>query len=263
MNPKIVITGASGFIGQALIKQLSKNGIDFLGFSRKETGGITTTEDSVLVHLAQSNDTSSKYSEEDIQLCHTLSRKPWSHIIYISSAAIYDDKKLIPHQPEELVYAKNDYTRQKLVCEKIFLNAGGTCLRFANLYGPGMGIKVVISDIMRQIPGKGPLILRDISTIRDFLWIDDATQSIISTSQRSPGGIFNVGSGNGIEVGKVAQLALDLYGENNRPVVAENSSTYTSCITLDITKTMVNLNWSPRVDITEGLLSLLNGKING
>ena len=266
MTCEIVVTGASGFVGRALVSQLLRNGFSVTGLSRRRTSGITFVENyteapvldgAILVHLAQSRDTSGGFSDEDIELCRILSTKPWRHIIYASSAVVYGDDRDYPRRPDEAILVSSDYARVKLACEKIISTAGGTCLRLTNLFGPGMGTNTVISDILRQIPGEGPLILRDAMPIRDFLWIEDAASCLISACQILPGEILNVGSGKGMAVGDIAQQALALAGESSRPVASVMSSGRQSCLRLDISKTRAVLNWAPAVDISTGLLSLL------
>lgn len=266
MNHPVVVTGASGFVGQALLSFLLREGVPVTGVTRRLQYGLTavadyadmpTLEGAVLVHLAQARDVSSSFDEGDIELCRALSRRPWRHIVYASSMIVYGDEKVYPRQPDELISATSYYTRGKLECEKIVTNVGGTCLRFSNLYGLGMGSNTVISDILRQIPGVGSLRLRDISPVRDFLWIEDAARCLALACRIMPGGILNVGSGTGMAVGDVARLALKLAGESFRPVVGGASSGRTSCLTLDIMKTRSALNWSPKVNIHAGLSALL------
>lgn len=269
MTTEIVIIGASGFIGKSLMMQLQKNNFSVKGFSRKNVKGLTTVasyadmpvfDGAILVHLAQNPNISDSFNNEDIDLCRMLLNRNWRHIIYASSAMVYGDLKDNFHNPEESVVAFNDYSRVKLTCEEMISKVGGTSLRFANLYGPGMNINTVLSDILRQIPGTGPLELLDISPIRDFLWIEDAIRCLISACKIMPGTILNVGSGVGISVGKLANLALALANQSSRPVVAKASYSRISCLMLDIVKTKSLLNWSPEIDISEGLLYLLNKK---
>jgi UDP-glucose 4-epimerase len=266
MTCEIVVTGASGFVGRALMSELLKNGFSVTGLSRRRMHGIATvanysdapvSDGAVLVHLAQGHDASGSFGDEDIELCRALSNRPWRHIVYVSSAVVYGDNKNYPRYPAELISANSDYARVKLACEEIVSDVGGTCLRFTNLYGSGMGANTVISDILRQIPGEGPLRLRDTSPIRDFLWIEDAARCLVSACRVRPSSILNVGSGSGMTVGDVARLALTLTGESLRPVVGAINSGKASCLTLDITKTRAVLNWSPKVDISAGLFSLL------
>ena len=271
MSHPVVVTGASGFVGQALLSCLQREGVPVTGVTRRLQHGLTavadyadipTPEGAVLVHLAQARDVSGSFDDGDIQLCRALSNRPWRHIVYASSMIVYGDEKDYPRQPDELISATSDYTRVKLECEKIVTNVGGTCLRFSNLYGLGMAMNTVISDILRQIPGRGSLVLRDISPVRDFLWIEDAANCLALASRIKPGGILNAGSGSGIAVGDVARLALKLAGESLRPVVGRVSSGRVSCLTLDIIKTQSALNWSPKVNIHAGLSALLGVKVN-
>lgn len=265
----VVIIGASGFVGQSLLSRLSQKGFAVTGVTRRQLPGLVTVasyadtpmpDNAVLVHLAQGRDASGSFNDGDIELCRTLANRPWRHIIYASSAIVYGDASNHPRRPEEMVTATSGYSRVKLACEEIVSHAGGTCLRFANLYGPGMGANTVISDILRQIPGHGPLKLLDILLVRDFLWIDDAARCLAAACQTMPGGIMNAGSGRGIAVGDVARLALTLAGEGSRPVIGMNSLGRVSHLTLDITKTRSVLNWSPEVDISVGISSLLRMK---
>lgn len=271
MSHPIFVTGASGFVGQALLSCLQREGIPVTGLTRRLQHGLTAVADyadvpipegAVLVHLAQARDASGSFDDGGIELCRTLSRRPWRHVVYASSMIVYGDEKDYPRRPDELISATSNYARVKLACEQIVTNVGGTCLRFSNLYGLGMGTNTVISDILRQIPGCGALGLRDILPVRDFLWIEDAARCLMLACQIMPGGILNAGSGSGITIGDVARLALKLAGESLRPVVGGVGSSRASYITLDINMTRSVLNWSPKIDMNAGLSVLLSRRLN-
>lgn len=270
---EVAITGASGFIGRALFEQLKKKGIPVTRLTRGKREGLTTissyddiglgfSTETVLIHLAQPRDASNPSDGKEVAICRSLATKPWRHMVYVSSSVVYDDKKEYPRKPDEIVAAVNEYAQVKLACESIITDAGGTCLRFSNIYGPEMAPNSVISDILGQIPGEGPLSVRDKTPIRDFLWIEDAVRCLISASVLKPGGIFNVGSGNANSIGKLAELALVIAGEKNRPVVSKIESQRQSTVVLDISKTTSILNWSPEMEIELGLSILLKMKTN-
>lgn len=266
INP-VVITGASGFVGQAILGILEREGVPVTGVTRRSQPGLAIVADyadtpapegAVLVHLAQRRHTSAPADDSEIALCRVLAAKPWRHIVYASSAVVYGDEAVYPRRPEEQVSAGSDYARAKLACEKIFSAAGGTSLRLANLYGPGMGKNTVIADILRQIPGTGPLRLRDLTPVRDFLWIEDAARCLAAACRVMPGGIFNAGSGSGMAIGKIARLALALAGEDTRPIIGEQTGNRASTLTLDISRTRSCLHWSPETDMESGIAALLS-----
>jgi UDP-glucose 4-epimerase len=164
--------------------------------------------------------------------------------------------------PDEVIYDANEYAQVKLACESIITNAGGTCLRFSNIYGQEMASNSVISDILSQIPGKGDLYVRDKLPVRDFLWIEDAVRCLISALVLRPGGIFNVGSGKVFSIGKIAELALLIAGEENRTVISKTDLQKKSTLVLDISKTSSILNWNPEMEIELGLSLLIKMKIS-
>lgn len=271
MSFEVVVTGASGFIGRALLTQLEKKNIQVTGLSRRNGKGLTTISsyadwpssgEAVLIHLAQPRDASNPSDGNEIALCQSLFAKPWRHIVYVSSSIVYGDSKNYLRKTDEEVAAVNEYAKVKLVCESIVTKAGGTCLRFANIYGPGMAQNSVIADILKQVPGKGPLMVKDKTPVRDFLWIEDAVRCLISASILMPSGILNVGSGTALSIGKLAELLLALAGEGNRPVISKTNTNRFSCLVLDISETRSKLNWSPEWDITGGLSYLFKKKMS-
>jgi len=266
MSGPVVVTGASGFAGQALLNELKRNGVSVIGVSRYRSPDLRyvpsyadtpAPEGAVLVHLAQERNPSAPSNERAIDLCKALAAKRWRHIVYASSAIVYGDEKAYPRRTDEPVSAAGEYARVKIACEEIFGAAGAISLRLANLYGPGMGTNTVIADIVRQIPGHGPLRLRDTAAVRDFLWIDDAARCLAAACAVRVGGVFNAGSGHGSAVGEVARMALGLAGEAARPVVAETTGARASHLVLDIESTRAALKWSPRTDLASGLAALL------
>ena len=271
MPYEVVVTGASGFIGGALVEQLKKISIPVTGLSRKKKNGLTFissyqeldfsfSTETVLIHLAQPRDASKPSDGNEIEVCKSLVTKPWLHLIYVSSSVVYGDTKDYPREPEEIVSSTNEYAQVKLACESIVVNAGGTCLRFSNIYGLNMASNSVISDILNQIPGDGPLFVRDKSPIRDFLWIEDAVRCLVSTIFLRPVGIFNVGSGKGYSIGELAELALSIAGEENRIVVSKTDLQKKSTLVLDISKTSYQLNWVPKIELEFGLAFLIKMK---
>jgi nucleoside-diphosphate-sugar epimerase len=164
-------------------------------------------------------------------------------VVYASSAAVYGDGVSRPRRTDEPVIPVNAYARAKAICEAEVLAAGGAVARLANLYGPGMAANNVISDILRQIPGTGPLTVRDGAPVRDYLWVDDAARGIADLAST--------------RAGEVARIALDLAGQSERQVVASAPTVTPSHLILDVSATVAMLGWRSKVSLEEGLKALL------
>jgi UDP-glucose 4-epimerase len=192
---------------------------------------------------------------------HTLEAllgKPFSWVIYSSSAVLYGDRSVTPHVETDPVYANDVYTRIKLASERMVLERGGGVARLSNLYGPGMARGTVFGTILGQLGQSGPLTVQTTSPVRDFLWIDDAVMALSRLAESRASGVFNVGSGVGASIAELASTALDESGETGRPVVATQTDAGPSILVLDISKTTAALGWRPQVSLREGLHRLIN-----
>ena len=271
---KIVVTGSSGFVGQAVVRELLTRDVDVLGVCRTKIDSdlpLVTISDysqtpvgDVLIHLAEDNDLTSvqkkgaAYQKQALNILSDLMRKGFGQIVYGSSALVYGDKEGFPHNPEESVLPENVYTQTKLVCEKLTKEFKGISARMTSLYGPGMNSNNVISDILKQIPGSNPIQVRDDSPVRDFLWVEDAASGIVEMALSSGSGIYNLGSGRGVSVGDLLQKILYLSGQSNRQVQVLQPSKATSNLTLDISLTTSTFGWLPKVELAEGLRYLID-----
>ena len=272
---KIVITGATGFIGSTLLNYLRDVGHDVIGVSRS----INSIQDNivriqnfkklpegdVLIHLAESNNrmlinsqSSADYRGEVFQVAQDVIQNNYSYYIYASSVAVYADRPdgICKISDENL--AEDNYAIAKRAVEKIFLNQkNSVVVRLANIYGPRMSPLNVVSAIISQIKeNKKAIELQSITPIRDFIWVDDVTHAINLLIEKRLDGKYNLGTGVGTSVSEMARTALEVVGKENVPVIAK-MKTDPSCVVLDIDKTMQDLNWKPEITVREGLKILL------
>lgn len=268
----IVVTGASGFIAGSLIHELLNQKCDVLGVARSSVRRLPalqvqsyceTPVGDGLVHLAEQRDRAavleagSDYEIDAINTVRVLIQKGYRKIVYASSATVYGDTASVAFKPTAAVRAMDPYTRVKLTCEDCVLKAGGIVARLSNVYGPGMAPNNVISKILGQIPGKKPVRIWDRAHVRDFLWIQDAALAVAALVRSDCCGIYNVGTGIGTSVGKLAELLLAQTGQGDRDIVSTHPSGEGSCNVLDIEKTSAHLNWTPKTSLEEGLRILL------
>lgn len=258
----IYITGASGFIGKNLIKGLKKKNINPYCVSRKKIkvnnsitlknyNELSPKKNSTLIHLAENNNIAQvkllgiKHINNNVNNLNALLKKKWNHVIYISSILV---------QQESLKTSM--YKKSKEECEKIILQYGGTILRMTNLYGPHMSNENVFSDIIKQLDNE-LIILKNIKVVRDFLWIDDAVDAIISAIGKKPRGVYNVASGKLTSIEDIARYIIKVYNFKNKEIVSLHEKKNNFFSSVNINKTKKTLGWNPNFSIQTGIRKLL------
>jgi nucleoside-diphosphate-sugar epimerase len=267
---KIVIIGASGFVGRSLTLNLKNNQYIVTGVSRTPSPELLHVNHyrdcpsgDVLIHLAEESDINKAnllgetYLRESNALTLELCDKFEGKVIYCSSAAVYGDKNKEPNTEQNSVFPSNLYSKLKLQNERIVLDRGGCVLRLANLYGFGMSANNVLSDILNQVGKAGPVTLRNTSPIRDFLYIQDLITAIYLMIGNFHSGLFNVGSGIGISIEKLAEIVLFAAGESERDLISLHANKQDSINYLDTSKITTILGWYPKLTLQENIINML------
>lgn len=278
MTPTVAITGASGFIGAAAVAAAACKGVAVVAVTRRADFAISgadvvrvddyaeTPADTgwVLVHAAEPAliaDADSCVAAHERAMAATLEAllaKPFHHVLYISSAVVYaPTRSPTPLPTSAALCTRPGYARAKLGNERRVREAGGTILRLANTFGPQMARATLVMDVLDQIPGRGPLRIRDAKPVRDWIWIEDVGEAVALAALAKPGGVFNVGTGRGVSAGDLAHLALRLAGAGDRPVEPACCDGTDDAIVLDVEATHAALDWRPEVTLESGLKRLL------
>ena len=275
---RIVLTGASGFLGRKMTERLLSLGLDVVPVARSPlsydfahcvTNYANTPPGDILVHLAGDpiRSVSSEYQEEYIRnaidLSQSLFRKQYRHIVFASSSAVYGDVSRKIHRSDASSYATNAYSMAKLGIEKVFLRQSCSVARLSNLYGPGMSEHNVMSAILKQIRANQNVRVRDRSPIRDFLWCDDAVDALVRMIIQKPHGIFNIASGKSVSIGELVDTALGVAGIEipEAPKSESNPSTY-SAVYLDVEPAKRCFGWSAKIGLEQGINILLDDGAN-
>jgi UDP-glucose 4-epimerase len=267
---KVVVTGASGFVGSFVKEKLEDVNVRPILVSRRKILGYQSVANytdtplgDVLIHLAECNNrfrvnqSPVEYEREALRVLHSLLRKGYRKVIYASSSVIYGNSDCAPHIESERVSAVDAYTRVKLASEQAVLASGGIVVRLGNIYGPGMSAENVFSHILGQLNLRGAVTLQDTSPIRDFIWVEDVAEVIVKMAMQQTQGLFNVGTGIGTSVGELARIFLAEAKQSHRKIVSTQSEAEPSCIVLDITKTQEYFHWHPSVLLNEGIRRLI------
>jgi UDP-glucose 4-epimerase len=269
----VVITGGAGFLGRALTACLVSNGLDVIPVSRRSIPGICQVQDyrdspagDILIHVAEEPDRGivnrggETYKQHAYDTIKSLASRFKQRVIYASSGVVYGDAHENPCKVDMPVVAADLYSKSKLLNEQTVLDSGGAVVRLSNLLGDGMSVNNVVSDIIRQIPGTGLLRVRDDMPVRDYLPVAEAARGIGLLVKVKYSGIVNVGSGVGISVRALAELALSSVEQEDREIIATDPAFRRSINILDISEMKALCNWTPAFSLKEQLAILIRNK---
>jgi UDP-glucose 4-epimerase len=274
---RVVVTGASGFIGRHVVGHLLMNNqIELVPVSRQVLPNFQTVSKysdtpggDILIHLAEDNNVERvakrevDYLKSALETTNALITKNYERIVYASSALVYGDKSISPHAPNDPLNIESTYARLKKDSEEIILTSPkGIVLRLANIYGLGMSKDNVISEVIEKLRHDADIEIRDSSPIRDFIWVNDVAEGITSIALsehvicKEPN-IYNLSTGIGTSVGELTRMITNISGQSGRQIMSNNSNYTNSCIILDPSHTEEVFGWKYRTPLYLGLSKLI------
>ena len=182
--------------------------------------------------------------------------------IFGSSSSVYGNNEKVPFSEVDSVDSPiSPYAATKkageLICHTYhhLFGMSITCLRFFTVYGPRQRPDLAIHKFARLIEQDKPiLVYGDGSMMRDFTYIDDIINGIVSAMGRCDGfNIYNLGESEPITVNDlIAEIEKALgkkaVREYQPPQPGDVERTYA-----DITKAAENLAYKPSTSIHAGL----------
>lgn len=184
-------------------------------------------------------------------------------VVYAASSSAYGDQEVLPLSVELPADPKSPYAMQKYMGEQLMrlyatlYELPTISLRFFNVYGPYLDpdgpYALVIGKFLKQYKGGEPLtITGDGEQTRDFTHVDDVVRAILKAAdsdQVGQGEVLNVGYGAQTSINELAKLI----GGEKTYVPARIEPKHTLA---DISKTTELLDWTPTVELTEGVRQL-------
>jgi UDP-glucose 4-epimerase len=246
MTSAVVVTGASGFIGQALTARLAAAGQRVLAVDRNPPphrsvpsrvldvaapGALVAhlDEGATIYHLAASADVAASVRDPRHDLTHTFAalfevleaaRQKRCRVIFPSTASVFDTGESLPLVERAFPRPTSPYGAAKLSAEAYcyaYHRSYGVDVRLARLfsvYGVGMR-RFAIHDLIRKIQ-RNPAaleVLGDGQQVRDYLYIDDAVRGLVTVATRGAAGEdYNVASGEPVRLLDLARTIARLMG---------------------------------------------------
>jgi nucleoside-diphosphate-sugar epimerase len=273
---RVVVLGAGGFVGGAIVRRLVADGVAHVAVTRKECDLLGPNAAARLKDLAQPGDSvvlvsaiaparTPAHVTANVRMgevvCEALAATPPAHVIYVSSDAVYaDDANPVTEgscgQPSSL-HGVMHLAREVML--RTSIQAPVAILRPTLLYGAGDPHNGYGPNRFRRQAARGePITLfGGGEEMRDHVFIDDVAAIAALTLAHRSRGVLNVATGVStsfrLVAEMVAQLAprsVEIKGSPRQNPVAHRHFDVTACL-----KVFPTFRYTPLV---EGLTRAMN-----
>jgi len=261
------ITGSSGVLGSYITQNNPK--VNFLKFkgdvtNKKEiTNWILKSNFEVFLHLAAivpTSEISKNYIKakkvnydgtRNIVDALLLKKNIWffyassSHVYPSSSIKIRENSKLKPIT----LYGKLKYMSELYILEKLKKSKINYCVgRIFSFTHLGQKESFFIPSIYKKntITNNSSITFVNTNHVRDFISVSDINRAIFFLFKKKATGIFNIGSGNKINLNLLVKKICKIF--NNTPVFKKNNKM--TCLVANIAK-IKKLGWRPKDNIND------------
>ncbi len=264
LGRRVLVTGATGFIGSALTRQLVRDRADVHILARKTSSPerLGPAWGRVTRHVGDLEDEKSlaaavRAARPEV-VFHLAKERDGSTFARESAATVRLAKILRAHAPDlrRLVRTAHDAPSREddaaLAKKVAALGLPAVTLELHLVYGPGQSKSDFPQNIMA---GQRPSSLS--GAIKDFVWIDDVISAYLLASHASgvEGLTIPIGTGQGRTEAEAASLMLRMMGSTDAPPAADGPGAGHPA---DPAPARRMLLWSPRVLLEQGLARIIS-----
>ncbi len=282
---RVIVTGASGFIGLNLVRVLSGLGAEIIVIDRiQPTERLPHVqfewadlrhldkvyEADYLIHLAAI--TNAGFAERypldtfEVNVLGTVNLlnhvRIQKRVLFPSTALVYKASDT-PINEEAETDLSSTYALSKNVGEQVInfhcrrIGVGHTIVRFFNIFGPRQLPMYIVPQVLTQIRDHHRIEIRNGSVMRDLLYVDDCIDAVLKLAVTLPAedSVFNIGSGHIVSISDVAKAAIEASGYDDIEITdLEEKIEYSpTAIMADIEKIQSTINWYPKTSLRDGL----------
>lgn len=296
MSTRILVTGATGFVGRHVVARLRTEGLTPVSLSRSSStldGGAVESADvtdpeqlarvferarpATVVHLAAAiPDGSAEMSDRRcFEECVAASlnvveacRAGGIPLVHASSTAVYGAMSgARPAREDELPVPESLYGAAKLAGDVLTLelerteNLPACALRISAPYGPGNLRRSVIYRFIESALTSNDLTLHGSGErAQDFTYVGDVVDAIWCALSSEARGVFNVATGVPVSMRALGEVVLDaIPGTGSRLVLSgidDPQESYRALV--DVRKAKDVLGWAAKVSLRDGIEATAN-----
>lgn len=287
---RILVTGATGFLGRAMVRHLENLGASVIGLSSTDCDlrvlpDVLSTFQSInpeiVIHCAVQGGGIGWMKDHPVEsgldnyrinmnVLDVSFRTGVHAFVGVSSACVYPKHGTLPYvenqvwggypEPFNGPYALSK--RAMMDLGRAYAQQHGFHATFpilANLYGPGDHLSPdrahVIADLMlraRTNPDTLSVWGTGVAE-REFLFVDDAVTGILSTLKGTSGGFYNVGTGISTPIRDLAQIIAKTAAPSMGVSFDASKPDGQLRKVMSVEKIRRECGWAPQVELAEGI----------
>lgn len=284
---KVLLTGATGFVGRYVAKELERQGIEYMSLQRglasdaraRQMDLLDTLEieslfqklkPTHLIHLAWYAE-HGKYWDSELNLQWVLATRRLveafcssggQHVVITGTCAEYDwthgycVEDVTPLKPKSLYGICKDTTRRviELVVEKHGVSMSWARVFFS--YGPGEASQRLIPSLFKAFKKEILPFGVNSGSYRDLLHVEDAARAVLACAQSKFVGAVNICSGRPVQISEIVDVVAGI--NNCDPEVILKlapKNQEANNFLVGENKKLRSLGWKQEIMLSQGLTS--------
>ena len=225
-----------------------------------------------LIHVGRSRSEPLRYFEVNafgtacvLEACRRLGVR---QVVYTSTSHVYGIPRQLPIGEDHPTVPLSVYAASKLAGEAAVqgysasFRLSGDVARLANLYGASFNPETVIGRALEQAAVGGPVCLRNLASVRDFIHADDVVEALVRIAAASGEDtgchIVNVSTGQGVSVREVVETLSKIVVEQElaQPELIQTGDSRDELVPrliLDNRRLSELTGWAPQISLEQGL----------
>lgn len=188
-----------------------------------------------------------------------------TRVVHTSTSEVYGTAQYVPIDENHPLQGQSPYSASKIGADKIaesfYLSFGlpVVTVRPFNTFGPRQSARAVIPTIITQCLTADRVYLGNLTPTRDLNYVANTVAGFLAAAQApdATGLTINIGSGQEVSIGDLAQLIIQLIG---RDVTLETDSQRLRPTKSEVDRLLAanhlaqeKLDWQPAITLAEGL----------
>jgi len=285
---RVVVTGASGFIGQHCLSMLNEKGYDVHAVSTKSLtqknvqwhqinllnidevrSVMGRVKPSHLLHLAWCTTPGTYWTSPEnlnwlkasIDLVLEFKRTNGERVVLAGTCAEYDwqfgycSEKVTPLIPKSLYGVCKNSLHNVIHSYSALVSLSAAWGRIFFLYGPHENPSRLVASVINHMLDGIPAKSTHGEQIRDFLYVEDVASAFVNLLDCKVSGAVNIASGEPVKIKKVIHEIAEIIGRPDLVSLGSVSAPENDPLLLlaDTTRLKDEVNWKPANNLSDGL----------